>query len=135
MKQIIVLHEPADKIQSPEDLFMRIQRIDIDYDREHFLEFTLNTKNQIIGTHIISIGILDASLIHPRETFRKAILDNAKSIIVAHNHPSGSLTPSQNDVEISHALVKAGDILGIPVLDHIVFNRIEFLSLKNHGDF
>ena len=135
MKQILTLNEPLDKIQSPEDLFKKIQKINIDYTKEHFLVFTLNTKHQIIGTHIISIGILNASLIHPRETFRNAIKDNAQSIIIAHNHPSDFLMPSVNDKEVSVMLQKAGEIIGIDILDHIIFNKTEFLSMKQHGDF
>ncbi len=108
MKQIQKLNEPLDKIQSPEVLFQRIIKINIDYDREHFLVFTLNTKNQVINVHLTSIGIIDAALIHPRETFRKAIQDNAKSVIIGHNHPSNSLTPSENDKELSVALKAAG---------------------------
>ena len=135
MNQILTLNEPLNKIQSPEDLFARIQKIDIDYDREHFLVFTLNTKNQVIDIHLTSIGIIDAALIHPRETFRNAIKDNAKSIIIAHNHPSNSLTPSENDKEVSVALKAAGEIIGISVIDHIIFTETDFLSMKQHGDF
>lgn len=135
MNQILTLNEPLDKIQSPEDLFKKIQKINIDHSKEHFLVFTLNTKHQIIGTHIISIGILNASLIHPRETFRNAIKDNAQSIIIAHNHPSDCLMPSVNDKEVSVMLRKAGELIGIDVLDHIIFNKTEFLSMKQHGDF
>jgi DNA repair protein RadC len=135
MNQIITLNEPLDKIQSPEDLFKKIKKIDIDYDKEHFLVFTMNAQNQIIDTYIISIGILDASLIHPRETFRNAIKDNAKSIIIAHNHPSNNLTPSSNDKDVSQMLKNAGEILGISILDHIIFNKISFLSMKQHGEF
>lgn len=135
MRQLVVLEEPVDIIKSAEELFKRIQRVDIDYSKEHFIEITLNTKHQIIDYHIISIGILDASLIHPREVFRPAIRDNAQSIIIAHNHPSGDLHPSDADKEVTRLLKQAADIIGIPLLDHIIFNETSFHSLRDEGVF
>jgi DNA repair protein RadC len=133
MKQILVLKELTNKIRSPSDIFKNIKKIKIDYDKEHFIVITLNTKSQVINAHIIGIGILNASLIHPRETFKKAILDSAHSIIVCHNHPSGDLHPSSEDIEITEKLKSAGKILGILVLDHIIFNKTEFYSINNEG--
>jgi DNA repair protein RadC len=131
MKQILVLKESTDQIRSPSDIFKNIKKINIDYDKEHFIVITLNAKRQVINAHIISIGILNASLVHPRETFKKAILDNAHSIIVCHNHPSGDLHPSSADIEVTKMLESAGKILNIPVLDHVIFNKTEFYSITN----
>jgi len=130
MRQLFVLEFPVNSIQNASDLFTHIKTINIDYNQEHFIIFTLNTKNQIINAHIITIGILDAGLIHPREIFRKAILDNSKSIIIAHNHPSSNLKPSLEDESTYHMLINAGEIIGIPVIDSIIFNEKEFYSMK-----
>jgi len=133
MNKIIVLKEPIDKISNASDLFLAIRKIEIDHKKENFIVITLNTKNQIINSYIVSIGTLNASLIHPRETFRNAIMDNANSIILAHNHPSGHLKPSEDDTKITKVLVNAGDILGIKILDHIIFSDKDFLSLKEQN--
>src|SRR5262249_50004441 len=89
-------------------------------DREHFVVLLLNSKNRLIGINTVSIGSLTSSLVHPREVFKPAILANAAAIIVAHNHPSGEPTPSQDDVEITKRLHAAAELLGIRLLDHIV---------------
>ena len=95
-------------------------RLATDAKKEEMHILTLNTKNRVIGTHLISIGTLDASLVHPREVFRPAILDSASSIILVHNHPSGDPTPSKEDLAVTRRLEDAGKLLGIDVLDHIV---------------
>ncbi len=135
MKHLIVLDEPLNSISSAIELFEKIKKIDIDYSKEHFLVFTLDTKNRVIDWYIISIGILDASLIHPREVFRNAIKDNAKSIIIAHNHPSGILSPGDADKEVTRLLKDGGTLLGIEILDHIVFSETSFISMKEQGIF
>ena len=89
-------------------------------DREHFVVLLLNSKNRLIGINTVSIGSLTSSLAHPREVFKPAILANAAAIIVAHNHPSGEPTPSQEDIEITKRLHAAAELLGIRLLDHIV---------------
>ena len=91
-----------------------------DTDREHFLVVMIDGKNRPIGVNVVSTGSLTASLVHPRETFKPAILSNAAAVILAHNHPSGEATPSAEDEEITRRLVDAGAILGIRVLDHII---------------
>jgi DNA repair protein RadC len=97
---------------------------------EHFCIFCLNTKNKIVGVHTISIGSLNASIVHPREVFKAAMLNNAAAIICIHNHPSGDPEPSRVDIETTHRLVNAGDILGIDVLDHIIIGDGRYISLK-----
>ena len=93
----------------------------------------LDTKNKIIGIFTISTGSLNASIIHPRDIFQRAILSNAASVILAHNHPSGDPTPSSEDTELTKKLVDAGKILDIPILDHVVIGDGKFVSLKERG--
>jgi len=88
--------------------------------QEHFLVLTCDTKLKPIALHIITVGTLDASLVHPREIFRVAFLDNASSILLIHNHPSGEVTPSSQDHEVTERTKKAGELLGVQVLDHII---------------
>ncbi len=91
-----------------------------DVDREHFVVLLLNRKNQVVGLHTVSIGSVTASIVHPREVYKVAILANATAIICGHNHPSGDPAPSQEDRALTSRLVEAGAILGIDVLDHII---------------
>lgn len=92
--------------------------------QEAFVVVLLNNKNQIIGApRVATLGLLNTSLVHPRETFRDAVKDGALQVIVAHNHPSGNPTPSKDDIDITRRLVEAGKILGIPIVDHIICGR------------
>jgi DNA repair protein RadC len=126
MKEILIVKEADNKLLNAHDVFDHVQGVAIDHTKEHLLVLSLNTKNQVINVSIVSMGILDASLVHPREVFRQAILDGAKSIILAHNHPSGHLEPSLDDHVITRRLREAGNIIDIPVLDHIIFNKTEY---------
>jgi DNA repair protein RadC len=99
--------------------------------KEHFLAFYLDAQNKLIERQIISIGTLNASLVHPREVFEPAITLHAASIIVAHNHPSGDIKPSDDDLAITKRLIEAGKILGIELVDHIIFSESGFLSLRD----
>lgn len=89
-------------------------------DREHFWALALNTKNQLLRTIEVSVGSLNASIVHPRELFKECVKISAASVVVVHNHPSGDPTPSGADIQLTRRLVKAGDVLGIEVLDHVV---------------
>lgn len=100
---------------------------------ENFIILCLNTKNKIAGVHTISIGSLNASIVHPREVFKVALLNNANGIICLHNHPSGDPEPSREDIEITHRLANAGNILGINVLDHVIIGEQRYVSLKEQG--
>lgn len=102
--------------------------------QERFGVITLDTKNQLIGVHLITVGTLDCSLVHPREVFRPAILQNASSIILFHNHPSGDPTPSKADFDVTRRLKNAGTLIGIDVIDHIVIGDGATLSLAESGD-
>lgn len=101
--------------------------------QEHFVALYLNVKNEIIHAQTIFIGSLNASIVHPRELFREAVKRSAASIIVAHNHPSGNVTPSEEDIEVTNRLVEAGQIIGIEIIDHIIIGDYNFLSLKEKG--
>lgn len=100
--------------------------------QEAFVIVSLNTKNHVIKRHLISLGTVNSSLVHPRECFRPAILDGAAAIILAHNHPSGNPTPSSEDIKITRQLISAGEIMGIKVLDHVVIGNTA-LSLREAG--
>lgn len=105
-------------------------------DREHFVVMMLCSQNRLIGMHTASVGTLTAALVSPREVFKAAILANASCIVVGHNHPSGDPTPSPEDVLVTRSLRKAGELLDIPVLDHIVVGDSgRFSSLKRMGLF
>ena len=101
--------------------------------KEHFKIAILDTKNQIISIENISIGNLNASIVHPREVFNIAIKRSANSIILVHNHPSGDVTPSTEDINITHRLIDAGNIIGIKVLDHIIIGDNKFISFKQRN--
>lgn len=101
--------------------------------KEHFLCLYLNARNHLIHREVVSIGSLSASIVHPREVLRPAILKSASSIVLAHNHPSGDVAPSQEDIELTRRLVQAGQIIGIEVVDHIIITENEFTSLKEQG--
>ncbi len=90
----------------------------------------MDTKNKVIDTHQITVGTLDAPLVHPREVFRRAIKDAASSVILAHNHPSGDPTPSREDVDVTDQLTQVGKTIGIDVLDHIVLGKGRAMSIR-----
>ena len=102
-----------------------------DVDREHFVMIALDTKNKIIGFHVVSIGTLNETLTHPREIFKAAFLMNAARIILAHNHPSGDPTPSDLDIAITKRLCTAGRLLDVPVLDHIIVGEHRSVSFAD----
>jgi DNA repair protein RadC len=100
-------------------------------DREQFVVVLLNAKHRPIGAHVVSVGSLTASVVHPRETFKCAVVGNAESILVCHNHPSGSPDPSPEDIEITERLRQCGDLLGIRLIDHVIVagdNHFSFVA-------
>ncbi|GAK43277.1 DNA repair protein RadC [Paenibacillus urinalis] len=101
--------------------------------KEHFVCLFLNTKNHVIAQETLSMGSLNASIVHPREVFRAAMKCSSASIVCAHNHPSGDPAPSPEDIQLTRRLVKAGEIVGIDVLDHIVIGDGKYASLKEQG--
>jgi DNA repair protein RadC len=98
--------------------------------KEHFIAVFLNSRKQVIHQETISIGSLDGSLVHPREVFQPAIQCSAAAVIFAHNHPSGDVSPSREDILVTQRLCQAGKLLGIEVLDHIIISKDDFISLK-----
>jgi DNA repair protein RadC len=120
-------------IRSPQDVSTYLME-DLRYlQKEHFVCLFLNTKNHVIGQETLSMGSLNASIVHPREVFRAAIKRSSASIICVHNHPSGDPTPSPEDIQMTARLVEAGQIIGIEVLDHIILGDQNFVSLKEKG--
>jgi DNA repair protein RadC len=104
-----------------------------DKKQEYFLCITLNGAGEVIERRVVTVGILNQSLVHPREVFAEAITDRAASVILVHNHPSGTLEPSSQDISITGQLVEAGSILGIRVLDHIIVTKKSYVSLRECG--
>ena len=124
-----------DVVRTPQDVSDLIMEELRYLDREVMRLLILDTKNQVIATPTVSVGVLDASMVHPREIFKDCIRRSAASVIVVHNHPSGDPSLSANDIEVTRRLRRAGEILGIDVLDHIIIGDNRFVSLKEEGFF
>ncbi len=116
------------KIRRPEDIYTLVYDIK-DKKQEHFILFTLDGSNRVIKRRILFIGTLTHSIVHPREIFAHALNDRAASIIIVHNHPSGNLEPSEDDLRITERIKEAGEIMGIELLDHIIISKKGFKSL------
>lgn len=129
----LVIREAEDspKIVESEDVSVLCRDMK-DLAQECFQVLTLNTKHKLISRNMITLGLVNASLVHPREIFRQAILDNAAAIILVHNHPSGDTTPSAEDIRITKQLIDAGRIVDIKVLDHIIIGD-ESSSMRTGG--
>lgn len=119
---------PLTKITCPQDLFEQFKFLFHNEVKEKFVVFWLNSQNKVIGFEVISEGNLDSSIVHPREVFRGAIVATCRNIIIAHNHPSGNLEPSNEDISITKKLVESGKIIEINVFDHIIFTNEGFTS-------
>ena len=122
-------------VKTPEDVASLVRSRLRGKKKEHFLALLLDTRNQLIKVSEISIGSLDASIVHPREVFKEAISASAAVVIFVHNHPSGDATASEDDIRLTKRLAEAGEIVGIDVLDHIIIGAEKFLSLKREGLF
>ena len=120
-------------IRTPEDAHLILQGYFANLPHEEFVALLLNVKNFVIALSSVSVGTLSASLVHPRELFQRAILGNAASIIIGHNHPSGDPTPSPEDLELTQRLLDAGKLLDIAILDHIIVGDGCFAILKEKG--
>ena len=118
-------------IRSPQDVYDFCYPLIGRQDKEHFMVIHLDTRNRVIKYETISIGTLNSSLIHPREVFKSAIKDSANTLIIVHNHPSGDPTPSEEDKEITQNIFKAGKLLSINVLDHVIIGDGTYHSLKD----
>jgi len=122
------------KIAFPPDVLPLIQHL-ADRKQEHFICISLNGGHEVLAVRTVSVGLVNQSQVHPREVFADPITDRATAVIVAHNHPGGSLHPSKEDMKITRQLKKAGEILGISLLDHIIFNARGYYSFLENGDF
>lgn len=121
------------KISFPPDVLPLIRHY-ADRKQEHFLCISLNGANEVITTRVVSVGLVNKTQVHPREVFADPITDRASAIIVAHNHPTGGLIPSKDDVAVTKQLKAAGETLGIKLLDHIIFNQKTYYSFLEHGE-
>lgn len=121
------------QIRSPKDSYDLIRTFIEDSDREMMICLSLDTKNQPASISICSIGSVSSAIVHPREIMKTAILSNASSVIIFHNHPSGNTTPSAEDIGVTKRLKEAGEILGIELLDHLIIGNDSFISLKEKG--
>ncbi len=120
------------KIETPADLLPHVRHY-ADRKQEYFLCATINGANEILNIRVVSMGLVDRTPVHPREVFADALSDRASAVIVAHNHPSGDVYPSPSDIHITAQLKAAGSIVGIELLDHIIFNRTEYFSFLEEG--
>jgi DNA repair protein RadC len=120
------------KIETPADLFPHVRHY-ADRKQEHFLCASINGANELLNIRVVAIGLIDRAPVHPREVFADALADRASAVIVAHNHPAGSLEPSAADVEVTVQLKAAGTVMGISLLDHIIFNRSGYFSFLESG--
>ena len=115
-----------DPVRSPDTIATIANKLIGDKDREHFLVLALNTKHEVIGTHIAHVGQLNSSLMNPREIFKILIICNAGAYALAHNHPSGKTEPSREDVEVTARMIDIGYLMGITLLDHVIVNGSVF---------
>jgi len=120
------------KIATPADLLPHVRHY-ADRKQEHFLCASINGANEVMNIRVISIGLIDRTPVHPREVFADALSDRASAIIVAHNHPTGGLEPSASDIEVTGQLKSAGSVVGIALLDHVIFNRSGYYSFLESG--
>ena len=133
VKERSVLYS-ARRIQSTSDADELVRQFLDELDREAMIVVALNTKSEPTCLQVISIGSLSASIVHPREVFKVAILSNAYSILLAHNHPSGDTTPSQEDIKLTKRIKNASDIMGVSLLDHLIIGSDGYYSFKEIGE-
>ncbi|AKB24838.1 DNA repair protein RadC [Methanosarcina sp. MTP4] len=127
------VEEPKRKVRSPKDVYTLMYPKMREQKKERFITLYLDTKNQILKEETVSIGSLNASIVHPREVFKSALMESSASVIMIHNHPSGDPSPSREDIMVTEKLVEGGKLLGIDVLDHIIIGDGRYVSLKDEG--
>lgn len=120
------------KIDQPQKALKVAKALINDWKKEHFIGIYLNARLEVEQVELISLGTVNANLVHPRETFKPALVNSATGVVVLHNHPTGDVEPSEDDLEITKRLVEAGKILGIEVYDHIIFSDKKYYSFKDH---
>lgn len=132
---MIYLQDSKIKVQSAEEVAKVFQDLllledKIEQEKEHFYIMHLDTRSRVKMVELVSLGTLTSSLVHPRETFRRAVINGSANIIVAHNHPSGEVDPSDEDTQVTKLLFDAGNILGIKLTDHVIFSKEAFFSFR-----
>lgn len=130
IKEVSLSKSKSTTIKSPKDIFPLLKEKIINFHKEYFMVASLDNRNKIISVETVSVGTLNSSLIHPRETFEVAIKNHAAAIIICHNHPSGELKPSEDDLIVTKNLVKAGKLLGIELSDHLIITKDSYFSFK-----
>ena len=133
VREIEYTYDKRPKINSMDDVVQIVKPMISDPNKEFFMALYLNTKNGVLKQEVISIGSLNANIVHPREIFKTACMISASSIIVAHNHPSGDPTPSREDIEITKKLHEAGKMMGIELLDHVIIGYDRYYGFKESG--
>lgn len=133
VREIEYAYDKRPKIGSMSDVVEVVKPLIADANKEFFVALFLNTKNGVLKQEVISIGSLNANIVHPREVFRTACMISASSIIVAHNHPSGDPTPSKEDIDLTKKLVEAGKMMGIELLDHVIIGHDSNYGFKESG--
>jgi len=123
------------KLSNPTDVYDLVKDELANSDREMLLSVMLTVKNQLIGVETVSIGLINTTSMLPREIFKSAILANAVSIVLCHNHPSGELIPSKEDIQFTNVIVDAGKLLGISVFDHLIVSNKGYQSLRDYCKF
>lgn len=132
VKQSLAHPSPV-RIRDSQTAYRLLEPLFDGLDREHFMVVGLDAKHAVIGINTVSIGSVTLSIVHPREVFKPLILMNASAVLLAHNHPSGDSTPSQEDRALTRRLKDAGELLGIAVLDHLVLGEGRYYSFADHG--
>lgn len=129
--KLALIREPGEAfpIQCPEDIEKFVTPLKF-YSEEHFVAFHLNARHEVTSYNIVSKGTVSSSLVHPREVFKAALLANTYAVIVAHNHPGGSRSPSREDIETTEQLIKAGRLLGVTVVDHVIVSVNGISSIR-----
>lgn len=122
------------RVSEPKDIFDLLRHYG-DREQEHFIVIMLNGAMEVIRVRVVTVGLVNKTLVHPREVFTDCIRNMGTAVILAHNHPSGNLEPSNDDIELTMRLRKAGDILGIEVLDHFIFTSEKYYSMREEGEF
>ena len=122
--------KPLEPIRGPEDVVRALPKLAREQ-REHFVIVLLNARHEVLRVETVSVGSLNASIVHPREVFKPALIHSAASVVLAHNHPSGDPEPSEEDLSITRRLVEVGELLGIAVLDHVILASRGTVSFRS----
>jgi DNA repair protein RadC len=136
MKEIFELRESDNNkqsVQTPRALFAQAKKVNIDHEQENLIVFYLNARNHVKHVEVLFKGGINRTLIDSQTLFRRTLENNAVSIALAHNHPSGDLSPSEADIEVTYNLAKGAKILGLELVDHIIFDKTSFHSMKEGG--